>query len=335
MEVDDKYIHANEVLQQPEGTVSLITGFNKVIDIYTTMDPIVTVEMTGGMQQYEEKVQRQILIDCVRTVKERMENLPVALSLDLTPVIAAGDGSERVGDVQLPSNEYFDDLPGYRYYPATYGAIADNDLRHVIATHPDRRKQIQFDIQKANIYASQLATRSFYVEMFFNLYEGHHPLMKGDVLDSGLPANGDDAGAGTNGELNGEDLQDPGKVERIMWSERELIVQNLLTVLVTIPQRNMEPNGSSLITKIRQVASTLIGDKDDRKGPVARKVEYSLHRFVDILMRLEKTSGASSDGSPGAMTPQDEEQELRSWADLREYQMRFAHNGGFLGAGVA
>ena len=44
---------------------------------------------------------------------------------------------------------------------AVYGE--DNDLRLVIATQPSRRRQVQYDIQKSNIYVSQLATRSYYV----------------------------------------------------------------------------------------------------------------------------------------------------------------------------
>jgi hypothetical protein len=45
-------------------------------------------------------------------------------------------------------------------------------------------------------------------------------------------------------------------------------------------------------------------------------------------MRLERISpGERSNSADGFV---DEEEELRSWADLREYQMRFVQSGGFL-----
>ena len=58
------------------------------------------------------------------------------------------------------------------------------------------------------------------------------------------------------------------------------------------------------------------------------KAEEYLGRFLDVLMKLERISpGVRSDAGDGVV---DEEEELRNWADLREYQMRFAQNGGFL-----
>lgn len=45
-------------------------------------------------------------------------------------------------------------------------------------------------------------------------------------------------------------------------------------------------------------------------------------------MKLERISpGGANESQDGAV---DEEEELRSWADLREQQMRFAQSGGFM-----
>lgn len=82
------------------------------------------------------------------------------------------------------------------------------------------------------------------------------------------------------------------------------------------------------INKIRQIASTLIESPQSRKGPLAVKNEEYLSRFLDVLMKLERISpGIRSDSADGII---DEEEELRNWADLREYQMKFAQAGGFL-----
>ena len=146
--------------------------------------------------------------------------------------------------------------------------------------------------------------RSYFVERYLNLRDAHRTEVNEDVKD---------------------------EIDQIVQDERELIVQNLLTVLSSITQRNMEPNGASLVNKIRQVASTLLNDAPERKGPVAAQAEETLSKFVEILIALEKSGTMSTSSAHGTMTPQDEEEELRNWASLREHQLEFVANGGFLG----
>jgi hypothetical protein len=79
--------------------------------------------------------------------------------------------------------------------------------------------------------------------------------------------------------------------------------------------------------KIRSIASTLLDMPDQRKGQLATEAQEYLSAFLKILMRLERVSPANSDPDQ----PEDDEAELRSWADLREYQMKFAQQGGVFG----
>ena len=78
--------------------------------------------------------------------------------------------------------------------------------------------------------------------------------------------------------------------------------------------------------KIRSIASTLLDVPDQRKGQLAMETQEYLGEFLKILMRLERVSPANSDPDQ----PGNEEAELRAWADLREYQMKFAEQGGLL-----
>ena len=64
-----------------------------------------------------------------------------------------------------------------------------------------------------------------------------------------------------------------------------------------------------------------------RKGSVAQQSEQYLKTFLDILGKLEHTGPTNSDPDQ----PEDEEGELRHWADLREYQLKFIQQGGVLG----
>jgi hypothetical protein len=79
--------------------------------------------------------------------------------------------------------------------------------------------------------------------------------------------------------------------------------------------------------KIRSIASTLLDMPDQRKGQLATEAQQYLSAFLKILVRLERVSPANSDPDQ----PEDDEAELRSWADLREYQMKFAQQGGVFG----
>jgi hypothetical protein len=86
----------------------------------------------------------------------------------------------------------------------------------------------------------------------------------------------------------------------------------------------MEPNGGSFLNKIRQIAATLLDTPRNHKGPLARRAEEYLGRFLDVLMRFE---GGRADGDG---EEEEGERDLRNWADLREHQSRFARGGGFM-----
>ncbi|KAG8408064.1 hypothetical protein J3459_018222 [Metarhizium acridum] len=309
--VDDICVLANEIIHQAEGTVTLLTGFRFGIDIYTTMNGVVSLELAYGMNTLPWADQRILLRDGLMAAKGIIDNLPPELQLS-----AQGEDANSLATL---------DESGLQYVPPVWpNAQPSHDVRNVIKTQPAQRRRLQYEIQKANIFMSQLATRSYFVELYFNLRDVH----LADEQNNPVEDRSEEERA----------LQDADDKEifALMAAERELIVQNLLEVLGCISQRNMEPNGLSLINKIRQVASTLLNDSADRKGPVAIKSEEALSQLIDILIKLEKTgpAAASRASDPNHMTAEDEEEELRHWADLREYQLRFAASGAFAGVGI-
>lgn len=59
---------------------------------------------------------------------------------------------------------------------------------------------------------------------------------------------------------------------------------------------------------------------------MAQQADQYLAAFLDILVKLERVSPTNSD--PDQV--EDEDAELRHWADLRDYQQQFAQQGGML-----
>ncbi|KAG7111461.1 Respiratory transcription factor ZNF1 like protein [Verticillium longisporum] len=308
--VDDRWIMANEIQYSENNNVTLLTGFRFGVEIYTTMNAIVSVELVYGMSTLPWPDQRAMLRDALVAAKNIIDRLPTELRLTSQidqPVFGGG----------------FDD--GHLQYmpPAYPNAQPANDIRNVIKSNTQRRRQLQYDIQKANILVSQLATRSYFVELYFNLRDVYLADPNRSIIDESTIEG--------KAAKEAEDVE-AERIFELMTAERELIVQDLLHVLGSIPQRNMEPNGGSLINKVRQVASTLLNDAPERKGPVAVKSEAALSRLIDILIKLEGTGpGHAGHGNDSNMTPQDEEEELRLWSSLRDYQRQFAYQSGYEG----
>ncbi|KAH6638587.1 hypothetical protein BKA67DRAFT_528966 [Truncatella angustata] len=298
VEVDDEYIYPHQILAQPEGAASLITGFNHNVNTYMAMNELVGVDMCYGINFFEWSAQKSMLSNALSSIKAHMERLPDSLQIKVNPA-QLENGLGAVADD-----------PNLRYCPPAFPATQPlNDVRHMLAEDPNRRRRLQLEIQKANIHASQLATRSYFVERYLNHRDSHKLQPTNDV------------------KINGEDIRD--ETDNMVYQERESVVRDLLTVLTSITQRNMEPNGVSLVNKIRQIASTLLNDATERKGPVAKQAEEYLGKFLEILVKLERT-GAST--TSGTMTPQDEDEELHHWASLRDYQIQFVESGGYLGS---
>ncbi|RFU27698.1 hypothetical protein B7463_g8641, partial [Scytalidium lignicola] len=317
LEVDDEYIYVDHVDPQPPGLMSKLTGFNLGIQIYMTCTPLATMELAYGIDEvFDWSRQMRVLGDCLRAVKRTLDVVPQELMLQ--------PGSQP-GEFASSDRAYFPPGP-------EFGA---GDDRKWVPGALESRLKIQYEIQKANIYASQLGTRSYIVEKYWNFLE----VRKGNEMNGGRTGS-------SGGQLTSPGLMSSGldglssrsttdnyeAIETMISNERESIVKDLLRVLGSISQVNMEPNGASFINKIRQIASTLIDTPQNRKGPLAIKAEEYLGRFLEVLMKLERVGpgGPRASGVPSDPDEIDEE-ELNSWADLRDQQNRFAQAGGFLG----
>ncbi|RDA83258.1 hypothetical protein CP532_4497 [Ophiocordyceps camponoti-leonardi (nom. inval.)] len=339
--VDDICVLANEVMHQPEGSVTLLTGFRFAIDIYTTMNGIVSLELAYGMSTLPWADQRLLLRDGLVAAKSIVDNLPPELQL------GSQLGVEEDGDDDAATAD-----AGLQYVPPGWpNPQPAHDVRAVIKAHPHRRRQLQHEIQKANIFVSQLATRAYFVDLYFNLRDVHLSEQQQqqrqeqedekEQVEKAQQQDDETQEQHQQEEEKGEEqeqlspseklLQDEDDKEmlQLMSQERELLVQNLLTIIGSLSQRNMEPNGAALISKLRHVALSLLHDRPERKGPFAMKADEALAQLVVSLTKLGGFFAEVGGGDQVWMTDGDEVEEMGWWAELRELQLRFAADDAF------
>ena len=231
LEIDDEYITESVVYGQPPGVVSEITGFNLNIKVFRAFHQLAALEMAFGSDTIHDiDRQRQVIRRALHNVKIATQDAPQELQLN-------------------PVNDYGE------WPPTSYDTSA---YSQVLAGPPKRA--VQFEIQKANIYGSQLASRSYLVEKFWNLAEildqtktspptlfvrrdsGMSPPTVG-VMASGVESrHPPPRSAGTHSDSQ----MDVG--EQAMAVEREDIVRDLAVLLRSINQVNMEPNGLSFVS---------------------------------------------------------------------------------------
>lgn len=219
LEVDDMYLESNRVLSQPHGAICMMTAFNMNVRIFSTYDLLTTVELVYGVGEiFDWDRQKRMVEQCLYALKKISEDLPQELRHDPKSRFA------------LEREDHFSRMqPPGEHGNKTEGAFSD-------------RRRTQTEIQKAEIYISQLGTRSYLVEKYWDLHDANKrrqakndaspdsPGIVAVALDC-LPASRDNR---QNGQL------DLG--EQYMIEEREEVVQNLLDLSGSICHVDLDLN---------------------------------------------------------------------------------------------
>ena len=149
-EVDDVHIFPHEIQPQQDGVVSMLTGFNINVRIYLSYSSLATAEMAFGIDEiFDWDRQQRVLQQSLQRCRQILQSIPEVLKV--RPKTGKDSEVEPQKPYQPPATEY----AGMRD-----PAIDDYHKPDV----PDPRR---YEIQKANIYASHLATRSHLVEKYF------------------------------------------------------------------------------------------------------------------------------------------------------------------------
>lgn len=205
LEVDDEYIFPSHVEPQPAHKVSRLVGFNANVRVYGSYNPISAWETAFGAGQiYDWDRQRVVIYECLQKSKLVLANVPKELSLSMT------EDLKQEEDVKMTlDHEHSDYL---------------------------EKCHIQYEIQKANIYASQLATRSYLVEKYWSLHEA----WKMYQAHSHQPTPINSPAGGNEGDSSDH-------ISNIMIEERRFVIRDLFVLLQTVNEVNMEPNGASVV----------------------------------------------------------------------------------------
>lgn len=264
LEIDDEFLFPTHVNPQPADRVSRLVGFNANVRVYSSYSALLAWEIAFGSGQiFDWEHQRSCLWDCLQKAKSALVNVPPQLSLfhpkRISPAGLSGLGED--------------------------GSVFSYPDDHI---HQERRA-IQYEIQKANIYASQLCTRSYLVEKYWNLFETFTKYGNSAKIGTSNPATPHiktetitDVHAEPTPTVPSDSSSQAlihaqtDYIGRMMAEERKLVIKEFFILLRTVNEVNMEPNGASIVSlphspsfnshhpnlnqtgKIRQVASTLL-----------------------------------------------------------------------------
>lgn len=235
LEIDDEFLFSTHVSPQPAGRVSRLVAFNANVRVYGSNSALLAWDIAFGSGQiFDWEHQRSCLYECLQKAKSALSDVPVELSLFHPKQISPAGLSGLNED----------------------GSIFNYPHDHI---HQERRA-IQYEIQKTNIYASQLCTRSYLVEKYWNLFETYTkygnsakisipklatPLVNAESL-SEMPAEpAQTAGPNSSSEALAHIQTDP--IGRMMAEERKLVIKEFFILLRTVNEVNMEPNGGSIV----------------------------------------------------------------------------------------
>lgn len=235
-EVDDFCIYPTHTEQQPSGLVPIISGFNANVRVYCSYNALATMETAWGIDAIVDwDRQKRVLYESLRRCKESMGSLPS----ELTVRTDAGTPNQQNGFYPAFAQPHIGRDPAQ--------SLMSPSSRTLNEQTAEERRRSQHEIQKANIYASSLATRSYLVEKYWNWCEAHERSRQSQ--SSSLPSSPNIAitAAGIDSMIP-QASSHYDMVENEMREERESIVKDLLVVLGSIDQVNMEPNGDSFVS---------------------------------------------------------------------------------------
>ncbi len=211
MEVDDRYIMQDQVLPQPQGTVSELLGFNANIRVYLSYNKLSIVEIADYANEMPtEQIRKRLLEQSLRSIKRAFENLPTDLTFSFGPRM---EKPHTESNYSPPKQDVLE--PQQAEYPN--GELQD--------PYSERRRA-QLEVQRADLAATQLVSRFYIVDKYSSIIT-------------------------TSESQNlGEDQEGSGVAELNIVTEQEDITRSFVALLGTLGQYSMEYYGTAFVRSL-------------------------------------------------------------------------------------
>ena len=299
VEIDDGYITPENIHRQlqPPGDIPAVTGFNATVRVLSTYNDIADIDNVADWEPLMKALDVSL-----QTVKHVLDDLPHEL------VYTSQAPSPELREPRYPSPNPGSSVDQETAQHATNGT----DNTRIDFNRPGERRRIQYEIQKSNIYATQLATRLHLVEKYLNSYDARSGSGTSDRTSSpGVIAPIPDKYDSSN---------ESSTTEQDLAAEREDIVKCFLILLGQVNEISTETLGNAFLSEISRVARVLLDAPPARKGNLAQASETYLRASLAVVEKLDMIS-------PTGNWMTDEGELAQLWTTLRGYRASFAQSG--------
>jgi hypothetical protein len=255
-----------------------IAGFLASLDVYNTMS---TLDDAGQYLGWPEK--RNCIFKGLMDTKDIIRRLPAELQI-----------SSGLSDNALSSR----DLAEFR--------IATGD--------PHRRRNVAYDVLRANLHVSLLATRTYFVSQ--------HARFRQENLDA-------------SGDQDPEEMQ----VLQRMRDECRFLAQDVIAVIAELPRHALEPDFHALFARLSRVincATESAVSSPSEEGRSPEPATAALRWLGDWLVRMNEalpspppTEGhVANHATTAGVSEQDEALAEALWDELCDWQRRVTNDSG-------
>ena len=305
VEIDDGYITPENIHRQlqPPGDIPAVTGFNATVRVLSTYNDIADIESLRTLDDVADWERLKRILDVsLQTVKHVLDDLPHEL------VYTSQAPSPESREPRYPSPNPGSSVDQETAQHATNGI----ENTRIDFNRPGERRRIQYEIQKSNIYATQLATRLYLVEKYLSSYDARSGSGTSDRVSSpGVIAP----------ILDKYDSSNESSItEQDLAAEREDIVKCFLILLGQVNEISTETLGNAFLSEICRVARVLLDAPPARKGNLAQASETYLRASLAVVEKLDMIS-------PTGNWMTDEGELAQLWTTLRGYRANFAQSG--------
>ncbi|KAL8800408.1 MAG: hypothetical protein Q9182_005210 [Xanthomendoza sp. 2 TL-2023] len=284
LEVDDEHITAQGTRPMAEGEISRMVGFNATMSVYKACIDISTMDAAYGSNElFDWPRQKDFIKRSLASVEGVLGGVPSALLFPNKP----------------PPNEAAQDRS---YPPPIQGFISPGAQLPFQSHGSNEQMKTALEIQKANLHAAQLATRSYLLQKYSILSTSFR-------ANNNLPTTETNTSEDAAAIVPSADKDDSTTVDELA-EDRDVLTKDLLNLLQNLNLTYIEPDGLSFTNKIRQADHTLISVPADSKSEFLRRVETYLTGLVDFLVDTQRVGPRAEEGVD------EEEVRARQWREM-------------------